>query len=157
MSTDVLPYPPLLSGYYEFGKEYLLRPNIYMVFGSNMKGIHGAGAAKTAAKAFGAQFGVGEGYTGRSYAIPTKTDPYTPRSIDDIAKSIKQFVAVTDIATLGVPDEDQIYFYVTPVGTGLAGFPHEVIAPLFKRAVNCWFPHIWKPYLGEHPGLNRMT
>jgi hypothetical protein len=46
------------------------------VFGSNRKGIHGAGSAKIAAKEYGAEFGVGEGRTGQAYAIPTKETPY---------------------------------------------------------------------------------
>lgn len=46
--------------------------NTIFVFGSNPKGIHGAGAAKVAMEQFGAKFGVGEGLTGNSYALPTK-------------------------------------------------------------------------------------
>ena len=46
--------------------------NTIFVFGSNPKGIHGAGAAKVAMEQFGAKYGVGEGLTGNSYALPTK-------------------------------------------------------------------------------------
>lgn len=46
--------------------------NTIFVFGSNPEGRHGAGAAKVAREQFGAKYGVGEGITGNSYALPTK-------------------------------------------------------------------------------------
>ena len=46
--------------------------NTIFVFGSNPEGRHGAGAAKVAVEKFGAQYGVGEGLTGNTYALPTK-------------------------------------------------------------------------------------
>lgn len=46
--------------------------NTIFVFGSNPEGRHGAGAAKVAREQFGAQYGIGEGLTGNSYALPTK-------------------------------------------------------------------------------------
>ena len=55
-----------------------------LVFGSNCKGIHGAGSARVAAMAWGAKFGVGEGLTGRAYAIPTKETPYKRRLLSDV-------------------------------------------------------------------------
>jgi hypothetical protein len=39
--------------------------NIIFVFGSNPEGRHGAGSAKVAHDVFGAQYGVGEGLTGK--------------------------------------------------------------------------------------------
>ena len=42
------------------------------VFGSNLEGRHGAGAAKIAREQFRAKYGVGEGLTGNAYALPTK-------------------------------------------------------------------------------------
>lgn len=153
MTQEVLARPPILGGYYDPNKSFLLDEKFFFVFGSNLKGIHGAGAAKVAAKCFGAKFGVGEGYIGRSYAIPTKIDPKTPRRLNDVKESIKRFVSATDIATLGDPDEDHRFFFVTAVGCGLAGFKHEEIAPLFRGAVNCWFPETWRPFLGDYPGL----
>lgn len=41
------------------------------VFGSNPEGRHGAGSAAVARKLFGAQYGIGEGLQGNSYALPT--------------------------------------------------------------------------------------
>ena len=52
-----------------------LKPNQVFVFGSNMRGVHGAGAARDARLLFGAETGVAEGFTGRCYAIPTKLNP----------------------------------------------------------------------------------
>lgn len=46
--------------------------NTVFVFGSNPKGIHGAGAAAVAKSQFGAIQGQGEGLQGHAYAIPTK-------------------------------------------------------------------------------------
>lgn len=148
-----LPTAPLNSGYYRFGRNYLLPKNALMVFGSNLRGCHGAGVAKTAAQYFEAKFGVGEGITGRAYALPTKDLYIRSRRLPDIIESIKKFVAVTDMLDLESFGEGSHWCYVTPVGTGLAGFPHEVIAPHFKGAARCWFPDIWRPYLGNNPGL----
>lgn len=47
-------------------------PNTIFVFGSNPEGRHGAGAAKVAVEKFGAIYGIGEGWQGNAYAIPTK-------------------------------------------------------------------------------------
>ena len=46
--------------------------NTVFVFGSNLEGRHGAGAAKFAKEHFGAVYGQSEGLQGNSYAIPTK-------------------------------------------------------------------------------------
>lgn len=48
-----------------------LQPNQVFVFGSNPQGRHGAGAAKAALQ-FGAQYGVGRGLVGQTYALVTK-------------------------------------------------------------------------------------
>lgn len=41
------------------------------MFGSNLQGIHGGGAARIARECFGAIMGQGVGLQGQSYAIPT--------------------------------------------------------------------------------------
>ena len=48
-----------------------LRENEIFVFGSNLRGMHGSGAARVAMNRFGAVWGKGVGLQGRSYAIPT--------------------------------------------------------------------------------------
>lgn len=148
--------PPINGAYYDSKENYFIPRGGCFVFGSNLLGIHGAGAAKSAAKYFGAKFGKGEGfftemakdgkYVSRSYAIPTKSDPRTSLSLDAVKENIKRFVGHTEMTVLGL-EEDQIWYYVTPVGTGLAGFSHQEIAPLFKDACNCWFSDLWRPYL----------
>lgn len=51
-----------------------LKENEVFVFGSNLAGIHGAGAAKLAYEKFGAIKGQGFGLQGQSFAIPTKDE-----------------------------------------------------------------------------------
>jgi hypothetical protein len=76
--------------------------NTIFVFGSNPEGIHGAGAARVALLKFGAEYGVGEGLTGNSYALPTKDLRVLKnnglRSISeaDIIKSIKKLYKVAE-------------------------------------------------------------
>ena len=48
-----------------------LEDNEIFVFGSNANGNHYGGAARVAFDKFGAEWGVGEGLTGNTYAIPT--------------------------------------------------------------------------------------
>ena len=48
-----------------------LQPNEIFVFGSNLEGMHGGGAAYTAYRKFGAIMGQGVGLQGQSYGIPT--------------------------------------------------------------------------------------
>jgi hypothetical protein len=95
------------------------------VFGSNRAGIHGAGAALFARKHHGAIYGQGEGLQGQSYAIPTKSTPYTSLSLDEIADGIVRFIEFA----LSRPD---LTFNVTPVGCGYAGYTREQIKPLFE-------------------------
>lgn len=59
--------------YNEYIPEFIreLRENEIFVFGSNLEGYHGGGAARIALEEFGAVWGQGVGLQGRSYAIPT--------------------------------------------------------------------------------------
>lgn len=112
----------------------------YMVFGSNLQGIHGAGAAAYARKHYGAQLGHGDGVTGRAYAIPTKLTPATRRALRDIAKSIYQF---KEYARQHPHDE----FLVTRVGCGLAGYTDVQIAQWFTGSPdNCTFDPKWTQF-----------
>lgn len=110
------------------------------VFGSNLGGYHGAGAARAALEYYGAEYGVGIGMTGNSYAIPTKTAQFECMSLEDIQKHVKVFVEYTQ-------NHPEYEFFVTRVGCGLAGNANEDIAPMFKGADNCSFPIEWKEYL----------
>lgn len=114
------------------------------VFGSNLAGIHGAGAAKIAHQKFGAVYGRGLGFQGRSYAIPTKDYDIRTISLDEIKHYVKIFVDRTN--------DDFIInhgYFVTRVGCGLAGYTDDQIAPLFKGARNCSFVEAWRPYLED--------
>lgn len=84
------------------------------VFGSNLAGIHGAGAAKYAHEFCGAEWGVGRGLTGNSYALPTKNEKIQPMPWSWVRGNIKEFVEFAK-------RNPGLTFALTPVGTGLAG------------------------------------
>ena len=84
------------------------------VFGSNLAGRHGAGAAKYAMEHHGAEYGVGSGATGDSYAIPTKGYNIENLSKEEIERHIDVFLNYART-------NDDLVFYLTPVGCGLAG------------------------------------
>ncbi len=103
-----------------------LAPDEIFVFGSNLAGHHGGGAARVALDRFGAQWGVGEGIQGQSYAIPT---------MQGCVETIKPYVdRFLDLAY----EWDQNTFLVTRIGCGIAGFTPEQIAPLFDRALDMY-------------------
>lgn len=110
------------------------------VFGSNLAGFHGAGAARAAVQHFGAKRGVGIGRQGQSFAIPTKDQRIETLPIAQIALYIGDFIRYTK-------EHDDEEFFVTRVGCGLAGYSDEDIAPLFRRAINCSFAEQWREYL----------
>ena len=100
-----------------------LRPTEVFVFGSNLAGMHGSGAARMARLHFGAVVGQGDGPKGQSYAIPTmQGGPQT------IAPYVDKFIAYAKA-------HPTLTFLVTPIGCGIAGFLPNDIAPLFKAAV----------------------
>jgi hypothetical protein len=95
------------------------------VFGSNLAGRHGKGAALYARTHFGAIAGVGEGIQGKSYAIPTKDDRLKPLPSDKVNAAIGRFC---NFARANA----HLQFALTPVGCGLAGFPKRDIWGMFK-------------------------
>lgn len=112
------------------------------VFGSNLAGRNGAGAAKAAMWHFGAKYGVGSGPTGRSYAIPTKGARLEVLSLNEIAAHVEAFKAYAA--------SSEATFFVTRVGCGLAGYSDAQIAPMFRGATtNCVFPEEWRPFLDD--------
>lgn len=115
--------------------------NEVFVFGSNLAGRHGKGAAKAAAERFGAKYGVGEGLTGRSYAIPTKDANLKILPLSDIQRSVEKFIRLVSAN----PDTG---FFVTRIGCILAGYKDAQIAAMFKNAPqNCNFPEEWREFL----------
>jgi Na+-driven multidrug efflux pump len=97
------------------------------VFGSNVMGVHGAGAAELAHRRYGARMGVGEGLTGRCYALPTVGANYKRMSLDEVRLHVAHFLVVAF-------RQASHTFHLTPVGCGLAGFTPEDIAPMFRDA-----------------------
>lgn len=95
------------------------------VFGSNLAGRHGKGAALYAATHKGAERGVGEGPTGQSYAIPTKDERLRTRPWSDVCQSIRTFLRYA----AQHPSE---IFVLTPIGCGLAGFDARNVWGLLK-------------------------
>ena len=111
------------------------------VFGSNLAGRHGAGAAKVARLHFGAEYGVGQGRTGNTYAIATKHANLSTLSLEDVWDGVDCFLEYAK----GHP---QLRFFVTRIGCGLAGFADADIAPLFRGAPStCDFPEEWEEFL----------
>ena len=105
------------------------------VFGSNLAGAHAGGAAALAHKKFGAVWGQGVGLQGMSYAIPTMQG-----GVETIAPYVDEFIAFARA-------HPELFFYVTKIGCGIAGFSEKEIAPLFKEAAalkNVALPEGWR-------------
>lgn len=118
-----------------------LHENEIFVFGSNLSGRHGLGAAKTAL-GWGAKWGQGSGLQGKTYGIPTK-DASVRRtlSIEEIKPFVDEFIEFA----LYNP---HLTFLVTEIGCGLAGLKPKEVAPLFndsKEISNIHLPYrFWK-------------
>lgn len=132
MSNDF--EPKLGETYFENRSDNLVRytpenitnllPHQIFVFGSNIAGRHGAGAAKQAVK-FGAIYGEGVGLFGQTYAIPTKDRNIITLPLYKITKYVNDFIYFASVQTFNE-------FLVTRIGCGLAGYQDKDIAPLFK-------------------------
>ena len=109
----------------EYTPEFIteLKENEIFVFGSNIHGMHGGGAARVANLKFGAVMGVGEGLTGQCYALPTMEG-----GVDYIAGKVQNFIECAKT-------HPELKFYVTKIACGIAGFTIEEIGPLFADAV----------------------
>ena len=108
-----------------FTPEYIteLQPNEIFVFGSNLGGFHGGGAARVALHKFGAVWGQGVGLQGQSYAIPTMQG-----GVETIKPYVDEFIVFAQ-------EHPELTFYVTRIGCGIAGFSDNEIAPLFSYAL----------------------
>jgi hypothetical protein len=103
------------------------------VFGSNLAGLHGKGAALEAREKWGAEVGIGTGPTGRAYALPTKDAQMRPLPLAAIDVHVRGFIVYAK-------SHPELRFYVTRVGCGLAGYTEAEIQPLFAGApANCEF------------------
>lgn len=112
------------------------------VFGSNLAGRHGAGAALTAVREHSAITGRGYGRQGNSYGIPTKGHQLEILRINAIKSHVDLFL---DYAR----SHPELTFKVTRIGCGLSGFEDSQIAPMFYHAPNnCLFDGKWSIWLG---------
>ena len=101
-----------------------LKPNEIFVFGSNLAGAHGGGAARLAYNRFGAIMGQGVGLQGQSYAIPTMQG-----GVETIKPYVDEFIEFAR-------QHPEYHFLVTQIGCGIAGFIPMEIAPLFEDALD---------------------
>jgi hypothetical protein len=100
-----------------------LENNEIFVFGSNLQGAHGGGAARTAYRKFGAEWGKGVGMQGKSYGIPTMHG-----GVEKIKPYVDEFIEFAS-------QHKEYTFLVTKIGCGIAGFKANEIAPLFTKAI----------------------
>lgn len=108
------------------------------VFGSNLSGRHGAGAALFARQNHGAVYGVGVGRTGSAYAIPTKDHSIKTLPLNRIKPYVDEFIEYAR-------KNPEFEFQVTRIGCGLAGYQDKDMAPMFAGAPeNCHLPDGWR-------------
>lgn len=129
MSRNRIDNPNIASNKIDF-----LEKDEIFVFGSNLEGKHLGGAAKAAHNRFGAQWGVGVGLTGQTYAIPTMQG-----GIETIKPYVDQFIEYAK-------EHQEKKFLVTRIGCGIAGFKDEEIAPLFKKAATAYNIYLPKEF-----------
>ena len=113
--------------------------NVIFVFGSNLAGRHGKGAALYAAKNHNAKRGVGEGLTGTAYAIPTKDYNMRILPFYQIDAAICRFLNFARVRS-------DLTFILTPVATGLAGYSKRDVWSVLRReglTPNVYLAHTW--------------
>jgi hypothetical protein len=111
------------------------------VFGSNLAGVHGAGAAKAAVDQYGAIWGQGYGLQGNSFAIPTKDENIETLPLDEVRKYVNKFLEFAE-------QNEDMTFLVTQIGCGLAGFTVEQIAPFFRTTpLNIKLPRAFMDFI----------
>lgn len=123
-----------------------IKRNEIFVFGSNLLGIHGSGAAKDA-MSFGAVRGIGIGHEGQTYALPTKDHKIKTLPLEEIQRFVNEFYDY-------VVQHPEFIFLITKIGCGLAGYTVEQIAPMFNKFVNLPNARLPKEFV-EH--LNPTT
>ena len=121
---------------YRISKDMIseLNGNEIFIFGSNLQGMHGGGAARIAHQKFGAVWGEGVGLHGQTYAIPTMHG-----GVEEIKPYVDEFIHFAK-------DRTEFKFLVTRVGCGIAGFTDKEMAPLFEEAKvleNVYLPEKW--------------
>ena len=105
-----------------------LLPKQIFVFGSNALGYHTGGASGTARKKFGAVWGQAEGLQGQCYAIPVDYGKNV-RKDGEVRAAVGRFVTFAK-------EHPDLFFLVTRVGCGIAGYHDEEMAQFFIDALN---------------------
>ena len=115
--------------YMGFTPDYIdsLLPKQIFVFGSNTLGYHTGGASGTARKKFGAVWGQAEGLQGQSYAIPVDFGKDV-RKDNEVKDAVDRFITFAK-------EHTDLFFFVTRVGCGIAGYHDEEMAQFFKDAL----------------------
>lgn len=122
----------------ERSRRGMMNENAIFVFGSNLRGIHGAGAARYALDHYGALLGKREGHINACYAIPTKDRTLQPLTLAQIAEGVARFIKYADF-------HPELNFIVTRIGCGYAGYTDTDIYPMFANApANCLLPEGWR-------------
>jgi hypothetical protein len=122
-----------------------LHDNEIFVFGSNKDGRHGKGAAKLALS-FGAKMGIGNGLSGKTYAIPTRHYvkgkyntigvPFFDGECSLVTLNIVEISEYIDTFIMFANLNRNLSFLVTEIGCNNAGYKPKDIAPLFNMAKN---------------------
>ena len=110
-----------------------LAPNEVFVFGSNLQGAHGGGAARMAYEHFGAVWGKGVGLYGKTFAIPTMQG-----GVETIKPYVDDFLQFASV-------HGELDFLVTEIGCGIAGFTPQELAPLFFKAIENNIRNVYLP------------
>ena len=129
---------------YQYHDESIIKnlaEDTVFVFGSNMAGTHQGGAAKIALNHFGATKGVGRGWAGQSFAIPTMNEHLQQMPLSQIQHYVEDFKIYTK-------NHPKTKYFITAVGCGVAGYKVEEIAPMFKGiSHNVIFPVSFRPFV----------
>lgn len=115
-----------------------LEANQVLVFGSNLNGWHGGGAARQAKEKFGAVEGQAHGIQGQSYAIATLN-----KNMEKIRLStIRRYLRDLAFYAKKHPKNE---FLLTPIGTGIAGYSlQEIRSILPEFPANVTFAGKWE-------------
>lgn len=105
-----------------------LLPGQIFVFGGNLIGKHGKGAAKQALT-WGAKWGQASGLQGRTYSIPTKGKSM------NVILPISEIKLYVDTFIEFAKQNPHLTFLVTEIGCGLSKYKPKDIAPLFEGAI----------------------
>ena len=98
-----------------------LKPDEIIVIGSNIEGLHGGGAARYAHQNFGLAWGIGEGLSGQTYALPTM------EGYESLQRAVTKFIGYAERS-------HDLTFLLTRIGCGIAGYTESAVSPLFASA-----------------------